>query len=132
MITRPVALAAAAGLAVAAAGVAGVAAADGSRLGADHVDPWLVVFAAGLATLLGAAAFGFHDIASRRTEDPERRWERALVMWGALTAVLAAAFLAVGAGSGFDPATAAGAIAIAGLFECVLVLGALIALVLGT
>jgi phosphate/sulfate permease len=132
LITRPVALTAAAGGIAAIAGIVGVAAGAGTRLGLDRIDPWLVVFVAGLAIFLGAAAFGFHDIASARTEDPERRWERALTMWGALAAVLAAAFLAIGAGSGFDPTTAGGAIAIAGLFESVLILGALIALVLGT
>lgn len=132
MITRPVALTALGAAAVTAAGAAGVAAGGGQRLGFDRIDPWLIVFAVGLAALFGAAAFGFHDIASQRTEDPEKRWERALGMWGVLTAAATVFFALLGAAAGFDPATAAGAIAIAGLFECVLILGALIALVLGT
>ncbi|MFN8113862.1 MAG: hypothetical protein U0R51_11780 [Solirubrobacterales bacterium] len=132
MITRPVALTGLGAAAVTAIGVAGVAAGSGKRIGFDAVDPWLVVFAIGLAVLFGAAAFAFHDIASKRTEDPENRWERALSMWGLLTAAAAALFAILGASAGFDPSTAAGAIAIAGLFECVLILAALIALVLGS
>ena len=53
-------------------------------------------------------------------------------MWGVLTAAAAAAFAVLGLASGFDTATAGGAIAITGLFECALIVGALIALVLGT
>jgi 4-hydroxybenzoate polyprenyltransferase len=132
VITRPVALTALGAAALTALGAAGVATGSGRRLGFDTVDPWLVVFALGLAVLFAAAAFGFHDVASRRTDDQENRWERALGMWGALTAAAAAGFVLLGLASGFDAATAAGAIAITGLFECALILGALIALVLGT
>jgi hypothetical protein len=132
VITRPVALTALGAGAVTVLGAAGVAAGSGRRLGFDTVDPWLVVFAFGLAALFGAAAFGFHDIASERTDDPEKRWERALGMWAALTAAAAAAFGLIGIAAGFDTATAGGAIAITGLFECALILGALIALVFGT
>ena len=42
------------------------------------------------------------------------------------------AFALIGASAGFDPATAAGALAIAGLFESVLIVGALVVLVLGS
>lgn len=132
MITRPVALTALGAGAVTVLGAAGVVAGSGRRLGFDTLDPWLVVFAVGLAALFGAAAFGFHDVASQRTDDPEKRWERALGMWGLLTAVATAGFALLGLAAGFDTATAGGAIAITGLFECVLILGALIALVLGT
>jgi hypothetical protein len=132
VITRPVALTALGAAAAIVLGAAGVAAGSGRRLGFDTVDPWLIVFALGLAVGFGAAAFGLHDIASQPTEDPEKRWERALGMWGVLTAAAAAAFALLGVASGFDTATAAGAIALTGLFECVLILGALIALVLGT
>lgn len=132
MITRPVALTALGAAAATVLGAAGVVGGSGRRLGFDTVDPWLIVFALGLAVLFGAAAFGFHDIASQQTGDPEKRWERALGMWGVLTAGATVGFVLLGVASGFDTATAAGAIAITGLFECVLILGALIALVLGT
>ena len=132
MITRPVVLTATGGGLLAAIGAAAVAAGSEPHLGFDRIDPWLVAFAVGLAIVLGALAFGFHDRASARTPDPEKRWERALTGWGVLTAAAAVAFALLGATAGFDPATAAGAIALVGLFECALIIVGLVALVLGT
>ncbi len=132
MITRPVLLTGLGGALLAAIGAAGTAASSGTRLSFDGIDPWLIVFAVGLAVLFAAAAFGFHDRASARTVDPENRWERALSWWGLSIAAVATGFALVGATAGFDPATAAGALALVALFECVLIIVALVALVLGT
>ena len=132
MITRAVALTGLGGGLLAALGAAAVAAGSEPHLDLDRIDPWLVVFAVGLAVLFGAVAFGLHDRASLRTEDPEKRWERALSLWGVVAAAAGLAFALIGASAGFDPATAAGAIAIAGLFESVLIVVALVVLVLGS
>lgn len=132
MITRPVALTGLGGALLAAIGVVGVAAGSPPHLGLDRIDPWLIAFGVGLAVLFGALAFGFHDVASRRTEDAENRWERALGMWGAAAAAAAVLFALLGLAAGFDPASASGALAIVALFECLLIVAALVALVLGS
>src|SRR5687767_8047242 len=74
-------------------------------LEADGVNGWLVVFAAGLLAALVAFPFGVELRLRERYPDRDRRWEAALLIWGAVSGVvLAAAILA-----GFDTGTLGGA-----------------------
>ena len=121
-----------AGVLVAALGALGVALSDGARLTLDSLDPWLVVYALGLFAALGALPFGLHARFSRRTEDRERRWELALTAWGGIALAGALGFLLLGLAGGFGSASATGALAVAGLAACLLVVGGLVVLFLST
>jgi len=132
VITRPVFGAGLCGAALTLAGLVGIVGGSGPHLDLGRIDPWLIVFAVGLGVAYGALAFGLHDIASRRTDDPEKRWERALTVWGLVAFAAVVLFALLGAGAGFDPASAAGAIAVVGLFESALIVVALGAFVLGS
>jgi hypothetical protein len=67
-----------------------------------------------------------------RVADPERRWEWALTAWGVVALVATVFFVFLGLASGFDAASAGGALAIVGCFESGLILTGLLVLVLGT
>ncbi len=74
-------------------------------LSADGVNPWIVVFAAGLLAGLVAMPFGLELRLRTRYPDRDKRWELSLVAWGGVAiAVLALAFAA-----GFDTGTLLGA-----------------------
>ncbi len=75
-------------------------------IGADGVNGWIVVFAAGLMAALIAFPFGLEVRLRERYDDRDKRWETSLVIWGAV----AAALLAVGILAGFDTATLPGAL----------------------
>jgi hypothetical protein len=129
---RPAALALLGGILVAALGTLGVALDDGSRLGVDALDPWLVVYAIGLLVALGSLPFLLHERYTSLTDDRERRWELALAAWGGIALAGAVAFVLVGVVGGFGTDTAPGSLAIVGIAACGLVVGALATLILTT
>lgn len=110
-----------AGVLVATLGAIGEAASEDPGLGLGSVEPWIVVYALGLLIALGALPFLLHERMAARTDDRDRRWELALVAWGGIALLGAAAFLVLGLALGFDPDSAEGALAIVGLGACGLV-----------
>ena len=132
MTARSAALLALAGGLVAAFGAIGVAAGEDPHLSVRHLDPWLVVYAIGVLLALGSGPYGIFDRLGGRIEDRDARWDMALSVWGGCALVAGLLFVAVGLIGGFDPATAAGALAIVGAGTCGLVVGTLLVVVLGT
>jgi hypothetical protein len=120
---RP-ALFAAAGLAVAALSLA-LAGADGAPyLSFGDLNPWLVGFAIGLFIALFATPFVIHARIGGLLE-ADARWERALLLWGAVAlAALGVGLLCV-LPSGFGSDSLAGAAGLVIVVEAALVLGTL-------
>lgn len=92
---------------------------------------WLVLWAIALFCLLGWLPFLFHSAISRRTSDPDRRWELAVVAWGATAAIGAVGFAALALSEGIGTEGLEG-FATIGLIETGLVVVAVLALVLTT
>jgi hypothetical protein len=132
MTHRGVALVLLGGLLVAGLGALGVAMSDGPHLGFDHIDPWLVVFALGLLTALGALPFVLHARFEARGEDRDSHWELALTAWGAIAAAVAVGFVLFGVLAGFGASSASGSLAIVGAGACALVVGGLGVLIVTT
>lgn len=132
MSARTALLLALAGAAIAGLGAAGVAGGEEPHLSLDDLDPWLVVYAIGLIVALGAGPYGLYDRFAGRFEDKDARWDMALSVWGGIALVAGVCFVALGALLGFAPATASGALAIVGAGVCALVVGSLLAVMLGT
>ena len=95
------------------------AAAGGPYLEGDGVNPWIVVFAAGLMAALVAFPFGLEIRLRERYPDRDKRWEAALVVWG----FAAGALLALGLAAGFDTSTLRGAVGLILAIEAALVVG---------
>jgi hypothetical protein len=129
---RSAALVALAGGLVAVLGAIGVASGDEPHLSFHRLDPWLVVYAIGVLVTLGSGPYGIYDRLGGRIEDRDARWDMALSVWGGCALVAGLLFAAVGLIAGFDPATAAGALALVGAGACALVVGTLLVVVLGT
>jgi hypothetical protein len=91
-------------------------------LEADGVNPWIVVFAAGLMAALIAFPFGFEVRLRERYPDRDKRWEASLVVWG----LVAGALLAAGLIAGFDTSTLGGAIGLILAIESALVVGTVV------
>ena len=117
-------LAAVAGTAVAAASVALAAAAGGPYLALDDVSPWLVSFAIGLFAALFATPFLIRDRLGGLLE-ADARWERALLVWGAIAVGLLALGLLAGAAGGFGADSLAGSFGLVSAAEATLVLATL-------
>ena len=77
-------LAAIAGFGLAVIGLLLAGAAGAPYLTSDAVNPWVIVFAAGALAMLYALPFALERRMRERIEDRERRWERALLAWGAV------------------------------------------------
>jgi len=92
-------------------------------LEADGVNPWIVVFAAGLMAALISFPFGLEVRLRERHLDRDKRWEAALVVWG----IVAGALLALGLIAGFDTSTLAGALGLILVIEAALVVGTVVA-----
>lgn len=125
-------LVALAGVGVAAVGILGMAGSDGPYLGFDGVNAWAVIYAVGLFAALGAVPFALHARAVQRVEDVDRHWELALSQWAGLSLIAGLAFIVIGATGSFDTDTVSGAVAIGGLVEVGLIVGALLVLLLTT
>jgi hypothetical protein len=91
-------------------------------LEADGVNPWIVVFAAGLMAALVAFPFGFEVRLRERYPDRDKRWEASLVVWG----LVAGALLATGLVAGFDTGTLGGALGLILVIESALVVGTVV------
>lgn len=111
------------GIGVAAASLILAALKGAPYLNLDSLNPWLVVFAAGLFGAFGAIPFAINDriVAA----DPERTeaWERAMLFWGLVTLPVFLLSIALVFAGGFSPesslADAAGIVLLieAGLIE---------------
>ena len=121
-----------AGFLVAALGALGVIFGERPHLDFDDLDPWLVVYAVGLLTGLGAIPFLLHARYTSRTDDLDRRWELALIAWGGLAFAGVAAFVVVGLLAGLGAASAVGSLAIVGAVACGLVVAGLAILIVTT
>lgn len=101
------------------------AAAGAPYLSLDSFSPWLVTFAIGLFVALFATPFAIHRRLGGALEG-DARWERALLIWGAVALAAAAVGLLCGLPSGFDSDTLFGAIGIVVIAEAILVLATLV------
>ncbi|MDQ3759337.1 MAG: hypothetical protein M3331_05280 [Actinomycetota bacterium] len=116
---RFAALLALGGTAVAIVSAAMAGAAGEPYLEADGVNPWLVVFAAGLMAALVAFPFALEVRMRERQPDRDKRWEASLVTWGLVAGVL----LVAGLIAGFETSTLGGALGLIGVIEAALVTG---------
>ena len=87
-------------------------------LGADGVNGWLVVFAAGLLAALIAFPFGIELRLRERHPDRDRRWEVSLLVWGGVAIASWRSRIL----TGFDTGTLAGAAALIAAIEAGLVI----------
>jgi hypothetical protein len=116
-----------AGLGVGTIGLILAGATDGPYLTSDDVNWWIVVFAAGLFAALFALPFAIERRLRPRVEDEEKRWERALLLWGGVSAVVLAAGVIAGATAGWSGRELAGAAGLIVTIEAGLVLATMIA-----
>lgn len=123
---RRAALFVAAGLAVAGFSLALAGAAGAPYLSLGELNPWLVGFAIGLFVALFAAPFAIRARVGGLLED-DARWERALLLWGALALAALGLGLLLGLPSGFGSDSLAGSAGLVIVVEAVLVLGTLLA-----
>jgi hypothetical protein len=120
-----VAVAAGGGLAVAGLLLAG--ATGEPYLTTDSVNVWIVVFAAGLLAALFAVPFAIERRMRARIAESDRRWERSLLAWGAVSiGVLLAGFLLGVSADWASGSSLAGAAGLLVTIEAVLVLGTMV------
>jgi hypothetical protein len=122
---RAPALALTLGVGVAVASVPLAALAGEPYLSSDHVNFWVVTYAAGTFAALFATPFALHRGFGGLLE-ADTRWERALLMWGAISAGVLALGLLMGVPSGFDSDSLPGSLGLVTAAEAVLVLGTLL------
>jgi hypothetical protein len=101
------------------------AAAGPPYLSFGSLSPWLVTFSIGLFAALFATPFALHARLSD-TLERDARWERALLIWGAVAVGVLAVGLLCGLPSGFDSDSLFGSIAIVAIIEAIMVLGTLV------
>lgn len=116
----------AAGLATALVSLALAGAAGPPYLSLSELNPWLVVFAIGLFAALFATPFAIHARVGGLLE-ADARWERALLLWGAVALLALGLGLLAGLPSGFGSDSLAGSAGLVVVVEAVLVLGTLAA-----
>lgn len=93
----------------------------------DSVNIWIVVFAAGLLGALFATPFAIERRMRPRIAESDRRWERALLAWGAVAIVVLLAGFLLGVSADWASSTSlAGAAGLLITIEAVLVLGTMI------
>jgi hypothetical protein len=129
---RAPALAALAGLGLAIVSLP-LAALDGAPyLSIAHVNPWIVVFAAGLFAALFATPFVIERVMRASRPQGEERWERALLVWGAVSAVLLVVAALIGLAGGFSTSSLGGTVGLVAVAEAALVIGTLLILLLSS
>lgn len=101
------------------------AAAGPPYLSLESLSPWIVTLAIGLFAALFATPFAIHGRLSGELER-DARWERALLLWGAVAVGVLVVGLICGLPSGFDSGSLAGAVGIVAIAEAVLVLATLV------
>jgi hypothetical protein len=94
-------------------------------LSLSALSPWLVVYAIGLFVALFATPFAIHSNLGGTLEG-DARWERALLLWGAIALGALAVGLLFGLPSGFASDSLAGSLGAVTGFEALLVLGSLV------
>ncbi len=114
------------GAGVAAASVPLAAAAGPPYLSLGQVSAWIVTYAVGLFALLFATPFLIRARIGGRLEG-DARWERALLGWGALAAVLLAVGALCAIAGGFDSDSLIAGLGLVAAVEAGLVLGILLA-----
>jgi hypothetical protein len=112
------------GAALAAASILLAAAAGAPYLSFASLSPWIVSFAIGLFAALFATPFVIHSRLPGKLE-ADARWERAVLLWGAVALGLLGLSILCGLPSGFDTGSLSGALALVGIAEAVLVLATL-------
>jgi hypothetical protein len=123
---RVPALGVSAGLATALGSLALAAAAGAPYLSADRVNGWIVVFAAGLLAALIATPFLIERLQRARIADGDKRWERALLYWGAISIGVLVIGLLLGAGGDFAGDSLAGSAGLLISIEAALVTGTMV------
>lgn len=113
------------GLATTVVSVVLAAAAGPPYLSVEELSPWIVTLAIGLFCALFATPFAIHARLSGELEG-DARWERAVLLWGAVALGVLAIGLLCGLPGGFDSGSLAGAIGIVAVTEAVLVLATLV------
>lgn len=115
-------LVALAGIALAMIGLIAAAASGSPYLGLDDLNPWMAVFAIGAFGALFAAPFAIQRTFFAEIPESERRWERAVLAWGAIALAAGTAGALLIAAGGFDGDSLAGSagIVLAGESLCVL------------
>jgi hypothetical protein len=101
------------------------AAAGPPYLSLEALSPWLVTLSIGLFAALFATPFALHARLSDQLER-DARWERALLIWGAVALGVLGAGLLCGLPSGFDSNSLFGSIAIVAIAEAIMVLATLV------
>ena len=114
------------GAAIAVVSILLAGAAGPPYLSLSDLSPWLVVYAVGLFAALFATPFVFHARLGGELE-ADARWDRALLLWGAVALLALAVGLLVGLPSGFDSESLPGSFAAVTVAESVLVIGSLLA-----
>lgn len=121
-----------AGAALAVIGAFAVLIGDGPYLRLSSLSPWLMLFAVGLFGMLLFAPFAIHRRIAASSEDRDRRWELAVVAWGGLALALGGVFTVLALLEGFGTSSGLGALAVVGIFECAMVAGAVLTMMLGS
>jgi hypothetical protein len=101
------------------------AAAGPPYLSLESLSPWIVTLAIGLFAALFATPFAIHGRLSDALER-DARWERALLLWGAVAVGVLAVGAICGLPSGFDSDSLAGSVGIVCVAEALLVLATLV------
>jgi hypothetical protein len=115
-----------AGIALAAAGLLFASATDGPYLTTDDVNGWIVVFAAGLFGALIAIPFMLERRMRPRVSDRDKRWERALLGWGAIAIGVLFAGGMLGLANDYASSGLGGALGLVITFEAGLVLATMV------
>ena len=123
-VNRRWALVATAGAGVAVVSVPLAAIAGAPYLSLESISPWVVTYAIGLFAALFAAPFLIRSALGGRLE-ADARWERALLWWGAMAAVLLAFGVLAGSVGGFDADSLAGSLGAVTAVEAAMVLATL-------
>lgn len=119
-------LAIAVGAALAFAGLLLAAATGEPYLTAGEVNPWIVVFAAGMLAALYATPFAIERRMRRRIPESDRRWERALLAWGAMAVGVLLAGLLLGVAGEWSGGSLAGAAGLLVTIESGLVIATMV------
>jgi hypothetical protein len=115
------------GLAIATAGLIVAAATNGPYLSLDGVNAGTILLAAGLFAALFATPFALERALRDSEPDRDRRWERALLRWGAVAAGVLVVGLVLALGFGLHGRTFGGSVAIVLIADAALILGTLVA-----
>ena len=118
------------GLGVALVSIPLAAIAGPPYLNLAHVNPWLVIFAAGLFAALFATPFLVERSLRASKPQSDERWERALLVWAAVSVLVLAVSALFGLAGDFSSTSLAGSFGLVAVAESGMVLGTLVVLFL--